>query len=86
MSILTEVQNTPKYVILKEIKNTKQEKDIAKEAAKEYARVTLINGKTLEGLLVSEDESWVTLEVAGSDVGLSRKEIKRFEMIQKTDA
>jgi len=68
-------------VVLKEINNKKDKVIAAKKATLKYARIILTNGRSLTGVLVKEDEGWITLKVDGSNVGFPRKEIKQYDLV-----
>ena len=70
-------------VVLREIKSEKNKIAAKKKENVKYAQVTLVNGKKMAGILVAEDENWITLKVDGSNVGFPRKEVKQYELIPK---
>ncbi len=55
------------------------EKEHLHQEQKPKLRITLKNGRKIEGVMISEDAAWVTLKVDGSDVGFKRSEIAQTE-------
>lgn len=73
-------------VIMREINHQKKNVQDKRKSSQKYARAVLTNGKTLEGIIVEEGDSWITLKVDGSLVGLSRSDLKELTLLAVPDA
>lgn len=70
-------------VILKEARQKSKDSKLKKEQKIKYALVTLKNGKTIQGDVIEETDSWVTLKVDKSEVGFARNDMKEFSIIPR---
>lgn len=68
--------------ILKEISGEKEKGDKDRVPAPPV-KVTLKNGKILEGPMIKNEDGWITLEIDGDEVGFHQSEVRSMTKLSE---